>query len=174
MSEADAGLWSALQEIASPNARAEVVAALARLPDECSVGDILEELDEREHLRRGVASAIYEPRISQEEMEAWFEEWAREASATQPAELGKRGAVDAPNPLPEQIEASVSASYNVKLTKDEVLQAMDDLAHDSTMEGILHRLYVREQIKQGIWSLDNEPTFTQEEVEQSLACWLKD
>jgi hypothetical protein len=58
--------------------KAEILAVLARLPDDCSIEDILEDLDEREHLRRGLASAIYEPRISQAEMEAWFEQWARE------------------------------------------------------------------------------------------------
>lgn len=78
LSEAEADLWQALQEIVAPTAKAEILAVLARLPDDCTMEDILEELDEREGLRRGVASAIYEPRISQEEMEARFEQWARE------------------------------------------------------------------------------------------------
>lgn len=78
LSDAEADLWDALQEIASPTAKAEILAVLDRLPDNCTLDDILEELDEREHLRRGVASAIYEPLISQEEMEAWFEQWSRE------------------------------------------------------------------------------------------------
>lgn len=78
LSEAEADLWNALQEIVAPTAKAEIVAVLDQLPDDCTMDDILEELDEREHLRRGVASAIYEPRISQEEMRARFEQWARE------------------------------------------------------------------------------------------------
>lgn len=78
LSGAQAELWEALQEIAAPTLKAEILAALDPLPDDCTMEDILEELDEREHLRRGVASAIYEPLISQEEMRAWFDQWARE------------------------------------------------------------------------------------------------
>lgn len=78
LNESEADLWNALQEIVAPTAKAEILAALDQLPDDCTMDDILEELDEREHLRRGVASAIYEPLVSQEEMEAWFEQWARE------------------------------------------------------------------------------------------------
>lgn len=78
LSPAQADLWEALQEIAAPTAKAEIFAALDRLPDDCTMEDILEELDEREYLRRSLASAIYEPLVSQEEMEAWFEQWARQ------------------------------------------------------------------------------------------------
>ncbi|HEU0298810.1 MAG TPA: hypothetical protein VFR37_05130 [Longimicrobium sp.] len=78
LNESETDLWNALQEITAPTAKAEILAALDQLPDDCTMDDILEELDEREHLRRGVASAIYEPLVSQEEMEAWFEQWARE------------------------------------------------------------------------------------------------
>lgn len=78
LDESEADLWDALQSITSPTVKAEIMTVLGRLPDDCSIEDILEELDEREHLRRGVASALYEPLISQEEMEAWFEQWARE------------------------------------------------------------------------------------------------
>ncbi|HEV3052779.1 MAG TPA: hypothetical protein VGX50_20865 [Longimicrobium sp.] len=72
----------------------------------------------------------------------------------------------------DEAEQALSASYAVTLTKEEILQALDDLPDHCTMEDILHTLHVREQIKQGMWSLDNEPTFTQEEVEQSLSRWL--
>jgi hypothetical protein len=78
LSGAQAELWDALQEIAAPTLKAEILAALDPLPDDCTMEDIFEELDEREHLRRGVASAIYEPLISQEEMRAWFDQWARD------------------------------------------------------------------------------------------------
>jgi hypothetical protein len=70
-------LWEALQEITAPTLKAEILGVLSRLRDDCTMEDILEELDEREHLRRGVASAIYEPLVSQEEVEAWVEQWAR-------------------------------------------------------------------------------------------------
>jgi hypothetical protein len=78
LSGAEAALWEALREIAAPTAKAEILAALDGLPDDCTMDDILEELDEREHLRRGLASAIYEPLISHEEVEAWIEQCALE------------------------------------------------------------------------------------------------
>jgi hypothetical protein len=164
-------LWEALREIAAPTAKHEVLAALDALPDGCSVSDLLEVLDEREDLRRGLASAIYEPLVSQEEMEALFAQWAHEASssnAAEPREPREELPVDSPM---EEIEAPLSASYEVSLTRAEVLEALDDLPDGCAMEAILHTLSVREQIKQGIWSLENEPTFTQEEVEQSLSRW---
>lgn len=76
LSPAEAGLWEALQDIAAPTAKAEILAALDRLPDDCTMADIHEELDEREQLRRGLASAIYEPRISHDEVKAWIEQCA--------------------------------------------------------------------------------------------------
>jgi hypothetical protein len=78
LNESERDLWEALQEIVAPTVKAELLAVLDRLPDDCTMDDILDRLDEREHLRRGVASAIYEPLISQEEVEAWVESWARE------------------------------------------------------------------------------------------------
>lgn len=78
LNESEADLWEALQEIVAPTVKAEILTVLDRLPDDCTMEDILDELDEREHLRKGVASAIYEPLISQEEMRAWFDQWARE------------------------------------------------------------------------------------------------
>ena len=78
LNESEQDLWEALQEIVAPTAKAEIRAVLDRLPDDCTLDDILDQLDEREHLRRGVASAIYEPLISQEEMRAWFDQWVRE------------------------------------------------------------------------------------------------
>lgn len=58
--------------------------------------------------------------------------------------------------------------------KAEVRELLDELPDDCTMEDIQYHLYVREQIRQGIWSLENEPTYTQDEVEQALAEWLTD
>jgi hypothetical protein len=78
LSAAEAALWEALQDIAAPTAKAEILAALDRLPDDCTMEEILEELDEREQLRRGLASAIYEPRISHDEVKAWIEQCARQ------------------------------------------------------------------------------------------------
>lgn len=100
-------------------------------------------------------------------MEAWVAQWARDESPAVAAE--PRASLEEFPTSPPQEE---SASYEVSLTKDEILQALDDLPDHCAMEDILHTLHVREQIKQGMWSLDNEPTFTQEEVEQSLSRWL--
>lgn len=168
LNESEADLWAALQEIVAPTAKAEIRAALDLLPDEFTIDDILEELDEREHLRRGVASAIYEPLISQEEMEAWVEQWAREERATT---TGKANTTTPRDELPNDRE-QIEYDYEMSTSKDEVIEVLSDLPNDCTVTDILHTLYVRLQIKQGIWSLDNEPTFTQEEVEQSLSRWL--
>lgn len=78
LSGAEAELWKALQDIAAPTPKAEILAALDALPDDCTMDDILEELDEREQLRQGLASAIYEPRISHKDIKAWIEQCARE------------------------------------------------------------------------------------------------
>ena len=58
--------------------------------------------------------------------------------------------------------------------KAEVRELLDELPDDCTMEDIQYHLYVRNQIRQGLWSLENEPTYTQEEVEQAVARWLTD
>lgn len=56
--------------------------------------------------------------------------------------------------------------------KAEVRELLDELPDDCTIEDVQYHLYVREQIKKGLWSLENEPTYTQEEVERSLSRWL--
>jgi hypothetical protein len=58
--------------------------------------------------------------------------------------------------------------------KTEIREVLDELPDDCTMEDVQYHLYVREQIQQGLWSLENEPTYTQEEVEQAVAQWLTD
>ncbi|HEX6042229.1 hypothetical protein [Longimicrobium sp.] len=50
----------------------------------------------------------------------------------------------------------------------------DEFPDDTTAGDLEYQEYVREQIRQGLWSLENEPTFTQEEVEQLVAKWLTD
>ncbi|HST61929.1 MAG TPA: hypothetical protein VLK84_24725 [Longimicrobium sp.] len=58
--------------------------------------------------------------------------------------------------------------------KAEVRELLDELPDDCTMEDIQYHLYMREQIRQGIWSLENEPTYTQDQIEQDIAQWLTD
>jgi hypothetical protein len=58
--------------------------------------------------------------------------------------------------------------------KAEAQEILDELPDDCTMEDIHYHLYVREQIRQGLWSLENEPTYTQDEIERDVARWLTD
>lgn len=58
--------------------------------------------------------------------------------------------------------------------KAEVRELLDELPDDCTMEDIQYHLYVREQIRHGVWSLDNEPTYTQDQIEQDVVQWLTD
>lgn len=58
--------------------------------------------------------------------------------------------------------------------KAELRELLDELPDDCSMEDIQYHLYVRQQIREGIWSLENEPAFTQDEVEQASSQWLTD
>jgi hypothetical protein len=60
----------------------------------------------------------------------------------------------------------------MKRAKDEVREVLDLLPDDCTMADIQYALYVRTQIRDGIWSLENAPTFTQDEIEHDIAQWL--
>lgn len=62
----------------------------------------------------------------------------------------------------------------VNSAKAEVRELLDELPDDCTMEDIQYHLYVREQIRQGLWSLENEPAYTQDQIEQDIAQWLTD
>ncbi len=62
----------------------------------------------------------------------------------------------------------------MKSAKDEVREVLDVLPDDCTMEDIQYHLYVRTQIRQGIWSLEHEPVYTQDEVEREVARWLEE
>lgn len=61
----------------------------------------------------------------------------------------------------------------MKSVKDEVREVLDLLPDDCTMEDIQYALYVREEIRQGLWSLKYEPTYAQEEVEEAVMRWLQ-
>ena len=61
----------------------------------------------------------------------------------------------------------------MKSAKDEVREVLELLPDDCTMEDIQYSLYVREEIREGLRSLENEPTHTQDEVERDLARWLE-
>lgn len=164
MSTVEDDLRQALQEITEPTAKAEVRRVLDALPEEFALGDIIEELDEREHLRAGLWSALKEPLVDQEEGEAGVESGARGEPARTNANAAEWTALeDAPD-----LDAELS------ITRGDVLEVLGDLPDNCTVDDILHTLYVRSELKQAIWSLENEPTYTQEEVEQSLSRWLTD
>lgn len=76
--------------------------------------------------------------------------------------MGKKNGHSIPGPQP------------MNPAKTEIRELLDELPDDCTMEDVQYHLYVREQIQQGLWSLENEPTYTQEEVEQAVARWLTD
>lgn len=59
-------------------------------------------------------------------------------------------------------------------TKEEVLEVLDLLDDSCSLGDAYYTLRIRERIRQGIWSLENERTDTHEEVVQSLSRWLKD
>jgi hypothetical protein len=160
MSTVEPELRHALADLTEPIPKAEIRRVLTLLPDNCTLDDLVECLDERMQLRAAFASALGE--VSQEEIGGWEREEAVENAEARAEFLGAE-------PGDEDM---VSASYLVSLTRDEILEALDDLPDQSTMGDILQTLYVREHIKQGMWSLDNEPTFTHEEVKQSLSRWL--
>lgn len=164
MSTVDNDLRQALQELTEPTAKAAVRRVLKALPVEFALGDILEQCDERQHLRAGLWSALNEPLVDQEKVEAWVESWPREQPASTKAEAAERTSTDDAPDLGAELS----------ITRDEVLEVLDDLPDNCTLDGILHTLYMRSQLKQAIWSLENEPTHTQEEVEQSLSRWLTD
>ena len=58
--------------------------------------------------------------------------------------------------------------------KEEVLEVLDLLDDYCSLEDVYYTLYIRDSIRNGEWSLQNERTYTHEEVVQSLSRWLKD
>jgi hypothetical protein len=62
----------------------------------------------------------------------------------------------------------------MKSAKDEVREILDLLPEDCTIEDVQHHMHVRARIREGIWSLENERTYTQEEMEGMVAQWLAD
>jgi hypothetical protein len=174
MSTLEAELRKFLAEVTEPTAKAEVQKVLDLLPDAFTMEDLVEQLDEREHIRQGLWSALNEPLVSQEEMKVWFEEWVRrepEASAasTKEVELWSELPYDR---LRGQMDDRLHAAGEMSITTSEVREVMDGLSGDCIVIDIVYALYVRGQIKQGLRSLENEPTWTQDEIEQSLSRWL--
>ena len=62
----------------------------------------------------------------------------------------------------------------MKSAKDEVREVLDVLPDDCTMADIRYHLYVRAEIREGLWSLENEPAYTQDEIERDVAQWFQE
>lgn len=62
----------------------------------------------------------------------------------------------------------------MKCFEDEVREVLDLLPDDCTMKDVEYALQVRESIRRGLWSLENEPTCTREEVERAVAEWCSE
>lgn len=71
-----------------------------------------------------------------------------------------------------QMDDRLHPAGEMSTTTSEVREVIDGLPDHCTVVDIVYALYVRGQIKQGIRSLENEPTCTQDEVEQSLSRWF--
>ncbi len=61
----------------------------------------------------------------------------------------------------------------MKNARDEVRAVLDLLPDDCTTDNVEYALYVRASIRRGLSSLENEPTYTQDEVEAAVAEWLR-
>jgi hypothetical protein len=56
--------------------------------------------------------------------------------------------------------------------KQEVLQVLDKLPDDTTLEDIQYRLYVMSQVRRGDNDVANGRYLTREEVEARMARWI--
>ena len=56
--------------------------------------------------------------------------------------------------------------------KQQLREMLDRLPEDCSFEDLHYHIYVLQSIQAGMESAENEPTLTQEEVEERLAKWL--
>ena len=61
---------------------------------------------------------------------------------------------------------------NIKASKEEVIDLLNQLPDDSTLEEIQYHLYVRQKIQRGLQDVDQGKVQTQEEVENRMKKWL--
>jgi hypothetical protein len=66
---------------------------------------------------------------------------------------------------PEMLEGTAKA---------EVLEVLDLLDDRCSLADVYYTLCIRDSIRHGEWSLENERTYTHEEVVQHLSRWLED
>ena len=60
-----------------------------------------------------------------------------------------------------------------KALKREVIEIIESLPDDSTLEDIQYHLYVREKVARGIKAIDEEKVVSQEDAEAKVKTWLK-
>ncbi len=60
----------------------------------------------------------------------------------------------------------------MKTAKDEVIEILDKLPEDVSLEEIQYRIYVRQKIERGLKDLDEGRTLTHEEMKARAAKWL--
>jgi len=57
-------------------------------------------------------------------------------------------------------------------TKEHVIEMIQRMPNESTLEDMMAELYVRQKIDVGLEQLDNGQSLSQEEVEERLSQWL--
>ena len=60
----------------------------------------------------------------------------------------------------------------MQTAKEEVIDLLNQLPDDSTLEEIQYHLYVRQKIKRGLQEVDQGNVKSQEEVESRMKKWL--
>ena len=60
----------------------------------------------------------------------------------------------------------------MQTAKEEVIDLLNQLPDDSTLEEIQYHLYVRQKIQRGIQDVDQGKVKSQEEVENRMKKWL--
>ena len=60
----------------------------------------------------------------------------------------------------------------MQTAKEEVIDLLNQLSDDSTLEEIQYHLYVRQKIQRGLQDADQGKVQTQEEVENRMLKWL--
>ena len=60
----------------------------------------------------------------------------------------------------------------MQTAKEEVIDLLNQLPDDSTLEEIQYHLYVRQKIQKGLQDVDQGKVKTQEEVESRMKKWL--
>ena len=59
------------------------------------------------------------------------------------------------------------------LTKEKIKKSIDTLPDDLTIDLVIDRLIMLDKIEQGLRDVENNNTYTTEEVEDKLKKWLK-